>query len=100
MHSNLPLLPLFAVVLACLPLLTVIFGCSGAFIGLIGSVAFWPLAVYFPIKMYAKVYPPSPLQRATMLLVNVLTAALSLGAAAGSVADLVRSAKQFNLGGF
>jgi len=100
MHSNLPFLLLLAVLPACLPPLSVMVGCSGAFIGLIGSVAFWPLAVYFPIKMYAKVHPPQPLQRAIMLLVNVLTAALSLGAAAGSIADLVQSAKQFNLGGF
>lgn len=83
-----------------LTVVALLFPFFGAFIGLIGSVAFWPLAVYFPIKMYAKVHPPQPLQRAIMLLVNVLTAALSLGAAAGSIADLVQSAKQFNLGGF
>lgn len=73
---------------------------SGAFIGLIGSIAFWPLAVYFPIRMYAAVHKPGPAQRALMLCVDVLTACLSLGAAAGSIADIVRSASGFGFGGF
>jgi hypothetical protein len=35
-----------------------------------------------------------------MLAVDVLTACLSLGAAAGSLADIVRSARGFGFGGF
>lgn len=72
---------------------------SGAFIGLIGSVAFYPLAVYFPIKMFSAIYSPTQLQLSIMLAVNVLTAVLSVAAAAGSLADIVRSADtQYSVG--
>ncbi|ERN20018.1 amino acid permease 6 [Amborella trichopoda] len=63
--------------------------------GLIGAIAFWPLTVYFPVNMYIA---QARLKRGTMkwVLLQCLLAAsfvVSLLAAIGSVADIIKSLK-------
>lgn len=72
----------------------------GAFIGLMGSIAFWPLAVFFPISMYSRLHKPTGAKRLLLVVVNVVVACVSLAAAVGSLADIVSSAKEFSIGRF
>jgi hypothetical protein len=50
--------------------------------------------------MYAAVHKPGPVQRMLMLAVDILTACLSLAAAAGSIADIAESARGFSFAHF
>lgn len=61
------------------------------FIGLAGSLIFWPLCVLLPCLMFIKIYQPTGTKLMLVKLVNVSLAIVSAGALVGSCRDLVVS---------
>ncbi|XP_077231732.1 amino acid permease 6-like [Tasmannia lanceolata] len=72
-----------------------------AILGLLGAISFWPLTVYFPVKMYmaqAKIKRGMP-KWGFLQSLSFLCLLVSLLASVGSMADIVQSlkhAKPFN----
>ncbi|KAL6992807.1 hypothetical protein U1Q18_010923 [Sarracenia purpurea var. burkii] len=67
------------------------------FLGLLGAVAFWPLTVYFPIKMYilqARIVRFSP-NWIWLQLLSAFCLVVSLLAAAGSIQGLIKDVQLF-----
>lgn len=71
----------------CVLLVTIVATCLpffSAFLGVVGTISFWPLTVYFPFKMYRKVKPVSPglskLMTAIMLVMGAVCAATLVAA--------------------
>jgi amino acid permease len=71
----------------CVLIITVVATCLpffSAFLGVVGTISFWPLTVYFPFKMYRKVKPVSPglskLMTAIMLVMGAVCAATLVAA--------------------
>jgi amino acid permease len=70
----------------------------GSVVGFIGAVSFWPLTVYFPVEMYIA-QRKLPRASTRWLLLHALSAgclAVSVAAAAGSIAGVVEELKTHN----
>lgn len=77
--------------------IAMIFPFFNDFLGLIGSLSFWPLTVYFPIEMYIK---QSKMQRFsfTWVWLKILSWAclvVSIISAAGSIQGLAQDLKKY-----
>ena len=68
-----------------------------AFVGLIGAITFWPLAVFYPIQMYRKVYSPQGLKVWFMLAVMGVMALVAVLATVSSLETIVQSASSFKV---
>lgn len=67
------------------------------FLGLLGSLSFWPLTVFFPVEMHisqAKV-PKYSAKWIALKMLSFVCLIVSLIAAAGSIQGLVGSVKKY-----
>ncbi|XP_044966979.1 amino acid permease 3-like [Hordeum vulgare subsp. vulgare] len=70
----------------------------GSVVGLIGSISFWPLTVYFPVEMYIaqRRVPRGSTRWLFLQALSAVCLLVSLVAAAGSVADVAAEFKAHN----
>ncbi|KAL4457529.1 hypothetical protein ABPG75_012394 [Micractinium tetrahymenae] len=69
----------------CLPFFSYI-------IGLVGALGFWPTTVYYPIRMWIRLYDPSPRYRAWLYTVDAFCFVCSIIALMGSIQQIVVNA--------
>ncbi|KAF8073110.1 AAP5 [Scenedesmus sp. PABB004] len=89
-----------SVYVAIVILVALLFPAFGAFVGLIGALAFWPISVHMPLAMFEKLRAPRGAKLAVMRAVDAVVLLISLAAAAGSVAEIVDSAAHFQFARF
>jgi proton-coupled amino acid transporter len=65
-------------------------------IGLVGALVFWPAAVYYPIRLYCKLYTPSRRVRLLMHAMNGVAATTSLLAVVGASWNIKQHVSHFN----
>ena len=77
--------------------LAMIFPFFNDFVGLLGSIIFWPMTVYFPIEMYIaqKKIPRFSGAWNRLQMLSLFCLIVSLLAAAGSIHGLIISVKTF-----
>eukprot|EP00887_Chlorella_sp_A99_P001284 scaffold14.g1284.t1 len=66
-----------------------------AIVGLVGSISFWPLCVFFPFFMWTKVYRPRGLHLAAIWITGVVMLVVSIAAATASIQGIVSSWENF-----
>lgn len=72
----------------------------GAIVGLLGAFQFWPLTIYWPIKMYvATQHPSNPWVKWGLVGLSIVTAIATAVAFVGSAYSLVKSLSSVSLGG-
>lgn len=70
----------------------------GAFIRLFSQ--FWPLTVYYPVKMYILIKKPGTLERCMLRLLDLFCFLITVCATIGSVVAIVEDVGQYHLGLF
>lgn len=71
-----------------------------AVVGLLGAFQFWPLTIYWPVRMYLITQQPSsPCVKGGLVALSVVTGIASLVALAGSAYSLVDSLRSVSVGG-
>ncbi|KAL3532928.1 hypothetical protein ACH5RR_006449 [Cinchona calisaya] len=80
-------------------LIAMMFPFFNDFVGLIGAIAFWPLTVYFPIKMHIEreKIPKFSFRWLWMQALSILCLITSIAAAVGSIGGIIRSLQAFKL---
>lgn len=66
-------------------------------VGLIGALVFWPVAVYFPIRMYRSVYKVGKKLNCCLYAVDTLMLLVAICAVIGSLRNLIVSASSFQI---
>lgn len=64
-------------------------------IGLVGALVFWPAAVYYPIRLYCKLYRPRKLVILLMQVMNVVAAVTSVLAVVGASWNIKQHISKF-----
>lgn len=64
-------------------------------IGLVGALVFWPAAVYYPVRLYCKLYKPRRGVVLLMQVMNVVAAVTSLLAVVGASWNIKQHASSF-----
>lgn len=64
-------------------------------IGLVGALVFWPAAVYYPVKLYCKLYKPRRSVLVLMQIMNVVAAVTSLLAVIGASWNIKQHVSHF-----
>ena len=64
-------------------------------IGLVGALVFWPAAVYYPVRLYCKLYKPRKGVWVLMQVMNVIAAATSVLAVVGASWNIKQHASSF-----
>lgn len=66
-------------------------------VGFLGALGFWPLTVYFPVEMYIvqKRIPKWSTRWVCLQLLSLACLAISVAAAAGSIAGVVADLKVY-----
>jgi hypothetical protein len=65
--------------------------------GLVGALVFWPAAVYYPLRLYCKVYTVRRPVRLLMLAMNIAAAITSALAVAGAAWNIRQDVSKFTL---
>jgi amino acid permease len=79
---------LVTVVATCLPFFS-------AFLGVVGTISFWPMTVYYPFKMYRKVKPVSPGLSKLMTTITVVMGAVCAATLVSAIRTIVEQASTF-----
>jgi proton-coupled amino acid transporter len=64
-------------------------------IGLVGALVFWPAAVYYPVRLYCKLYRPRRTVFVLMQVMNVVAAVTSLLAVIGASWNIKQHVSHF-----
>lgn len=67
-------------------------------IGLVGALVFWPAAVYYPVRLYCKLYRPRKGVLLLMQIMNVVAAVTSLLAVVGASWNIKQHLSHFTFG--
>jgi proton-coupled amino acid transporter len=67
-------------------------------IGLVGALVFWPAAVYYPVRLYCKLYKPRRNVLLLMQIMNVVAAVTSLLAVIGASWNIKQHVSHFTFG--
>jgi amino acid permease len=66
-----------------------------AFLGLVGTISFWPMTVYYPFKMYRKIKPVSPGLSRIMTAITVVMGCVCAATLVASIRTIVVEASTF-----
>jgi hypothetical protein len=67
-------------------------------IGLVGALVFWPAAVYYPVRLYCKLYRPSRRVWGLMQAMNAVAAVTSALAVVGACWNIAQHVEHFTFG--
>lgn len=98
----LPLVARFAIRSAYVVAITVISCCMPFFsdiAGLTGAVCFWPVAVYYPIQMWRRVFRPRGWLNLTLICINWTIGAASILGIIGAVRGIIISSSTYKVFG-
>jgi amino acid permease len=79
---------LVTLVATCLPFFS-------AFLGVVGTISFWPMTVYYPFKMYRKVKPVSPGLSRLMTVITVVMGVVCVATLVAAIRTIVEQASSF-----
>lgn len=79
---------LITVIATCLPFFS-------AFLGVVGTISFWPLTVYFPFKMYRKVKPVSSGLDTLMKAITLVMGVVCVVTLVAAIRTIVEQASSF-----
>jgi len=66
-----------------------------AFLGLVGTISFWPMTVYYPFRMYRKIKPVPPGLSKLMTVITVVMGCVCAATLVASIRTIVNEASTF-----